>query len=349
MINEYLSCPTTLGVRVLEPFAFLLCLQFLLPLPLMGNDGAAEVALGGIRLKQERRVAMAKERLFISKKMVRVDYDFLNDSKEDVVTEIAFPIPDYWCNPGLGWTPFDDFKVWVNDTACPFQIEAKAYVKDMEITAALQKMGIRISTFGDWEEGRISHKENTSTPSKSQLHSLSNEQLAQLIALGAIEKPHPGDPFGFLPLWTVRKTYHWTQTFPAGQVVRIRHEYSPALGDFNNITLEALQQPTPNSMLPAPGCPDETFRKSFTKLQPKWKKLRGFDGIPGNWVSYILKTANTWKTPILDFELIVERDAGELVTFCWDGPVEKTGANTFRARVKGFIPGKDLTVYFVQP
>ena len=75
-----------------------LCLQVALPGPLLANDGAAEVALGGIRLKQERRVAMVKERLFISKKKVRVEYEFRNESSEDVTTDIAFPIPDFRCD-----------------------------------------------------------------------------------------------------------------------------------------------------------------------------------------------------------------------------------------------------------
>ncbi|HEY6373419.1 MAG TPA: DUF4424 family protein [Candidatus Sulfotelmatobacter sp.] len=49
-----------------------------------------------------------------------------------------------------------------------------------------------------------------------------------------------------------------------------------------------------------------------------------------NYVDFILTTANTWKTPIEDFTLIVERphwknnrgesDLGDYVSFCWDGP-----------------------------
>jgi hypothetical protein len=67
-----------------------------------------------------------------------------------------------------------------------------------------------------------------------------------------------------------------------------------------------------------------------------------------HWVGYILTTANTWKTPIADFELDVDFPEGEFVSLCWDGPVERVGTTRFRAARKGFVPGKDLTVYFLE-
>jgi hypothetical protein len=60
-----------------------------LPSPVRANDGAAELAVGGIQLRSERRVAMRKERLYISLGKVTVEYEFVNESKEDVVTDSA--------------------------------------------------------------------------------------------------------------------------------------------------------------------------------------------------------------------------------------------------------------------
>jgi hypothetical protein len=60
------------------------------------DDGAASIAAGGLVLmKREPRIVMAKEVLSISAKSVLVDYDFRNDSDEDITTEVAFPIPPY--------------------------------------------------------------------------------------------------------------------------------------------------------------------------------------------------------------------------------------------------------------
>jgi hypothetical protein len=70
------------------------------------------------------------------------------------------------------------------------------------------------------------------------------------------------------------------------------------------------------------------------------------------WVDYILTTANSWKMPIQDFELIVEKPADQFdlgktfVSFCWDGPVEKLDARRFSARKKDFVPKRELHIAF---
>jgi hypothetical protein len=85
--------------------------------------------------------------------------------------------------------------------------------------------------------------------------------------------------------------------------------------------------------------------------------------VPFDYVDFILTTANTWKTPIEDFTLIVERPPANkssvskatpanrwdsaLVSFCWDGPVEKTDATHFAAHLTNFVPKKELRVGFL--
>ena len=70
-----------------------------------------------------------------------------------------------------------------------------------------------------------------------------------------------------------------------------------------------------------------------------------------HWVDFILTTANTWKTPIEDFTLIVERphqkgDEADYVSFCWDGPVTKIDSDHFSARATGLVPTKELRIGF---
>ncbi len=68
--------------------------------------------------------------------------------------------------------------------------------------------------------------------------------------------------------------------------------------------------------------------------------------ISAEWVKYILTTANTWKTPIPDFELVVERPEDQFVSFCWDGKVEKVSKTKLRASARDFVPTHELLVYF---
>ena len=62
---------------------------------LLADDGAASIAASGLVPRRETRIVMAKEVLKISDGKVIVDYDFRNDTEEDVTTEIAFPVPPY--------------------------------------------------------------------------------------------------------------------------------------------------------------------------------------------------------------------------------------------------------------
>lgn len=340
--------PVSVGASLFLPRCCLALFLLLHPGSVMlGNDGAAEVALGGIRLKQERRVAMVKERLYISKKKVRVEYEFRNESQETVTTEIAFPIPEYHLDLGYGWSPFEDFKVWVDGKPLPHRTEARAFLKGREITAELEAMKLDVASFARFEEPKDSR-----LPFRSQIRSLSPNQKQRLVSLGAISAEDEVEA-----LWSVKKTYHWTQTFPGQGVVKIVHEYTPVYGYSASLTLPTLKAPTKDwhNETADPACPDNAFIQAFNRAVAANHKryptgtYANQESLPAAWVRYILTTANTWKTPITDFELVVDRDPGELLTFCWDGPVEKTGANTFRARKTDFVPSKELTVYFLQP
>ena len=74
--------------------------------------------------------------------------------------------------------------------------------------------------------------------------------------------------------------------------------------------------------------------------------------VPFSYVDFVLTTANTWKTPIEDFTLIVDRshlkDAQQnFVSFCWDGPVVKTDDDHFTAHTANLIPKKELRIGFI--
>jgi hypothetical protein len=66
-----------------------------------------------------------------------------------------------------------------------------------------------------------------------------------------------------------------------------------------------------------------------------------------HWIDFILRTALSWKMPIENFELTIERPEGTVISLCWDGKLERTSTNLLRSSVKNFTPGADLRVYFL--
>ena len=330
--------------------ATLLIAFALYPLPVRANDSAAEVAAGGILLRREPRILMNKEKLTISRDKVTVEYEFLNESDSDIITEVAFPIPPYEAETDEGYPPhwFEDFHVWVNDQPVHFEIAAKTTLKNVDYTALLKSMDIDLLTFAHFD-GEVQ---------RSDLNRLPPDRKSKLLKLGLIDGSS-------IPLWTLAKTYHWEQSFPAHKAIHIRHEYKPVVG-FQGFKTDKLSTELANACID-PGLPAKLSHRIAQNLA-SGSRVKGDDYLHVQWVKYILTTANSWKTPIKNFELIIDRSDADrssanqsstdrssgndsrrnFVSLCWDGPIQPIDANRFSAKKSDFVPTKELTVYFLE-
>jgi hypothetical protein len=218
----------------------------------------------------------------------------------------------------------------------------------VDYSELLRKLGVDVASLG-----HFGFTKDRDDPFSPDVEKLSQSQLDELKRLGLIRSDN-----GFMG-WTVVKTYHWTQTFPANKVLRVRHEYAPIVG-LTGIQPEVVfpvprQERTPEfEVAIRDSCIDDALQKTLIAAARKEKREEsGY--INSTWVDYILTTANTWKTPIKDFELIVERpspkpgffQAGQwFVSFCWDGSVKRLDADHFVARSVNFVPKRELHVAF---
>ncbi len=325
------------------------------------DDSAASIAAGGLVARRETRIVMAKEVLRISPTKIVVDYDFRNDSDQDVTTEVAFPIPPYDYGPdgpSISYESFSDFKLSVDGKSGAFQTEAKATLNGKDVTTILTADKIDIATFGHLQEPSATDTQYH-TPDIERLPAAEQKRLAQLGLL---------DADAGWGLWTAHVQYHWTQTFPAHTTVHIRHEYTPVDG-FELMPLETLKNAL-NGTEPAGSDEDAKFqREDLATLKgfcPDASLLRASiraveNADPGNgqfvypqWVDFILTSANTWRQPIEDFTLIVERGKGRddfgprLISFCspQNAPVEKLDADTFQVHLTDFVPTAELRIGF---
>lgn len=317
----------------------LFALLTLMPMNVSADDGAAPIANGGVVMKRENRITMAKEFLAISADRVAVDYDFRNDADQKITTEVAFPIPPYQFDPN--GTPaqqagFDDFRLWIDGKPARYNVQVHARLGRRDVTLPLKAEGIDIASFGhsSWS------KDGVDLP---QISGLSGRAKARFIKLGLIDKD------GISPLWTVEKRYYWSQTFPAHGTIHIRHEYTPVLGNTNSVgygLVSAKEDPDSAKEI-ASLCLDPELRRTMVSLVKDRRNT-----VPFSYVDFILTTANTWKTPIEDFTLVVNRShpkdvQQEFVSFCWDGPVDKIDSDHFTAHVTNLIPKKELRIGFI--
>ncbi|MCC2976406.1 DUF4424 domain-containing protein [Sphingomonas sp. PL-96] len=298
-------------------------------IPADANDSTAQLAAGGLVLTRNDTIEMQSEDLYISREAVRVRYRFLNSSGRDATVRVAFPMPDIGGPDffvGDVSIPVDapanilGFTTLVDGKPVKMEVEQKAMVGDVDRSAWLIANHVPLAVHLDAADAAIAR--------------LPADKRAEAARLGLIDAA--GEP-----LWVLRTTYHWLQTFPAGRPVTIEHRYTPSVG---GTVMTGIGQDW-----------DTDTARSYCVEQPILRSVarsaKGGDGprYAENWVDYILVTGSNWKKPIGDFRLVVDKGAPTtLVSFCGKG-VTKTGATTFEMRKRNWRPEQDLSILFLTP
>jgi hypothetical protein len=153
---------------------FIATAAFFLAAPnrLYANDSAASNALGGLKLTREARISMEKERLTISEKRVRVEYEFLNDSDQDITTEVAFPIPEYKFEvaDAGGDRDFKTFEVWVEGRQLKYLVDVAAICNRIDRTAILRRTGVDVASFGHFDWDRMVSRDVERLPAREHIN-----------------------------------------------------------------------------------------------------------------------------------------------------------------------------------
>ena len=208
--------------------------------PCLANDTSASLNAGGLVFEKSAAIQMKSEVLSISASAIEVDYVFANPGAADVATVVAFPLPDLNLAemahspssiPFRGQQNFVGFRTWVDGKEIASKSDVHAVLEDgRDIAGELQKLGANIFT-----------EQQTFTP----------EAQDKLLKLGALVDGGYGDIF---PVWTAKTSYYWTQTFPAGKELHIKHRYSA--GPFLSLVKETEPE----------WCTDDGYKTAFRKL-----------------------------------------------------------------------------------
>jgi Domain of unknown function (DUF4424) len=283
----------------------------------LANDSEAEVGIGGLVLRKNAHVEMRSEDLYVSAKEIRVRYRFYNKSGSDVRTIVAFPLPEVTTDDDGERRGLSELKFFtrVNGVPVTTQIEQQALVGGMDRTDVLKRFRIPLDP----------------NASQDALDRLPHERWGELTKAG-LGKP---TEIRLKPLWTLKTTYYWNQTFPAKKEIMIEHRYVPITGgavprDWSGDWSVSEYQKT--------YCIDREFVRSAKQHKNSSEQ----------WISYILTTGGNWAGPIGEFRLVVDKgDPSNLVSFCADG-VKKISPTEFEVRKKNFKPSKDLNVLILR-
>jgi hypothetical protein len=298
-------------------------------------------------LTKSADIEMQSEDLSISDKQVKVRYSFLNASPKDLTVTVAFPLPDIDANgyddnidvPVDSGDNFLGFATLVDGQPVKMQVEQKALVGGVDRTAVLQKYRVPLSPVLDATGAAV-----------NALSVAAQDELTK-DGLVSVDVFDDGTGHGMqrhvTAHWTVKTTFYWTQTFPAGRPLIVEHSYTPSVGSFVSTRLvDANGGADPNSAERKTYCVDDDLLSTVAA---------GFKGHPNDlpyhdeYLDYVLVTGANWKLPIGDFRMTIDKGSpSNLVSFCGAGVV-KTGPTTFQVHYANFTPTADVKVLILVP
>ncbi len=299
---------------------------------LLADDSAVEVTPKGLQFKKMKEISLEHEDLYISTKKIEVTLQFRNNSKQDITTDIAFPIPDYTFTPENYHQDFGDFTAEVNGESIRLKKEERAFVNGKEYTDELKMLGISIYNFNGFN--------TNDTFGLNIFVNLTENTIDSLLKYGLI------DTESFYPKWQVSLKYYWTQVFPAESTITIKHTYSPHIGfqyvDFRPSNSDTSKQNPERAFLIQDACLNTYAIEIFEKQINDQNQY-----VFPTWVSYVLATANNWSTSIKTFHLMIEKQQDEnFVSMCYNYQIYEAKPGYYESTIYNFVPEKDLKVYF---
>lgn len=201
-----------------------LILLFLLTGAAHANDSMGTVSTSGIKYLKNPHIDMQSEDLHISEKQIRVHYKFKNTTAQDITETVLFPLPivpaftvsDFADTKGL----VNSFRIYADGKPVRPQAHVRAYFERrngslVDVTADLKKCGL-----SDQELMHPWTKKQDGEKIGSKIGACRSAKVQSML-------PKQTDE---LPDWSAQIVYSWKQTFKAGSVTEIKHQYTPLVG-----------------------------------------------------------------------------------------------------------------------
>lgn len=327
--------------RVMTNVVFASGVLFCFVSPTYANDSIASVGAGGLVLEKTDDIQMVSEVLEISTKEIRVTYHFLNTSKSDIKTTVAFPMPAFHDsgNGDENEGPLTSFKMFANGVQVPVQVNRVFRIKGSDVTDKLRKLGLSDQQIFDPRFECFPAKESGEPKAFCKL------ERYQVLAIYGLGFKDYGDG-------EIQETAYWEQIFPAGKEIEVVHEYKPFTGrSYLNPAMNIDEESRRYDKKRLEG----VFLNKHACMDAKTRK-RVVDGVEKSdvrpalntaVVEYILGTGRNWKGPINQFRLILKKDNPyQIVSLCFPGTPIRTSPTTIEFTHKDFVPQDELMVFF---
>lgn len=314
----------------------------------LANDSIGYLGAGGIEFKKTEDISMEKEVLTISRKLIRVEYEFLNTTSKPIKETIVFPMPFYGFD--IGCSPehsgkLEEFKVWSEGARLTPLRTVRARLKGKDVTGRLKELGFTDEDIAEYRgiNGGCGQDEPPAGVFAANIDALVKDGLMEYI----VENAQAEFPtYITRALWESAYFYSWEQDFPPMKKVRVVHEYTPFKGagawgyDFRQA--ENFRKQWSDDIRKF--CIAGGTIRAGNKIQTKNK----VEMLDWNSLQYILTTGANWSGAIKDFTLNLRKESkDEIVSLCFDdGQFKKSDELTISSHIKNFLPKRDVTAIF---
>ena len=299
------------------------------------NDSTGYVSTNGIEYLKSKDIQMLSEDLFISKKIIKVDYQFKNLSAQDVTETILFPLPEVesFTDSDFADTAklIKSFKVWVDGKPIQTEIHVRSFMPPLKKDGEIDWHAKWIDVTDELRGCSFTTKDLQSPWTHKSQRTVSTEKFLAC-KNSKIQNLLKGTTKYDEVTWSSQLIYSWKQKFKANSTTHVKHQYSPLVGGSVAFSDDYEGKDY---------CMDANFKAGIKKAK--------LEQAPYAALGYILKTGANWAKPIENFKLTIERDVNELVSFCWAGKVKKISPTQFQMVEKNFVPKQDLDIIFVKP
>jgi hypothetical protein len=313
--------------------------------PAFANDTMSQLGTGGLVFITSEDVSMDSEDLSVSPDEVRVVYEFTNNGETDQEALVAFPLPDITGDgdfmvavPGEDADDPFGFTTTFNGEPVDSTIHQYAFATGIDRTEILKSLNIPLLPFG--------------SATHDALNALSDDDKQMLFHMAMVIPMEYDDGGGwktdYTPIWTLKSTYSWEAEFKAGETAEVVHTYKPSVG--GTVAVTFLTPPYEDEDR------GKEYRDKYCTDDDLIKTLRKTLAAPDDyysapytesWIDYIWSTGANWGGAIKKFHLTIDKgDPKNLVSFCWDGKVTKTGPTTFEMEAEDWYPpyGRELNI-----
>ncbi|HVY52724.1 MAG TPA: DUF4424 family protein [Devosia sp.] len=307
--------------------------------PALANDTTSQLGTGGLVFITNQDISMDSEDLTVGPDGVEVVYAFTNHGTKDEHVLVAFPLPDITGDGDfMVAVPHEDdgnifgFKTTFDGEAVDSTLHQYAFAVGVDQTELLRSLDVPLEPFG-----------RKTIDALNQLPDADHEKLMHLgMIIPMTYDAGQGEQTDWTPVWTLKSTYTWEADFPAGKTVKVTHSYSPSVGGTVATTFlappaDAADEDRPK-LYRQKYCTDDNLIKTLKKSLRDPADPYSAPYVE-EWISYVWSTGANWSGPIGKFHLTVDKgDPKNLVSFCWDGKVQKTGPTRFEMSAEDWFP-----------